>query len=117
MSWRFAADTGGTFTDLVGVNPQTGRWLHCKVDSIQASPDAAVMRGVGSLVEMGGLSHDDVSVVLHGTTVATNAVLERTGAKVALITTEGFRDILELQRQKRPRLYDLRTSPPLGPAA
>ena len=109
MSWRFAADTGGTFTDLVGVDPATGEWLHCKVDSNKQSPDAAVVCGVRDLAQMGGISLDQVDVLLHGTTVATNAVLERTGAKVALITTEGFRDILEIQRQNRPRLYDLRT--------
>ena len=109
MTWRVAADTGGTFTDLVGVNAQTGEWVRCKVDSNPVSPDKAVVKGVSQLSDRGGFRHDEVSVVLHGTTVATNAVLERTGAKVALITTNGFRDVLELQRQNRPELYNLRT--------
>lgn len=109
MTWRFAADTGGTFTDLVGVDPSTGNWLHCKVDSNTQSPDVAVVRGVRDLAGMGGIPLDNIDVLLHGTTVATNTVLERTGAKVALVTTEGFRDVLEIQRQNRPRLYDLRT--------
>lgn len=92
-------DTGGTFTDLVLFTPQ-GIRVH-KVPSTPDDPSRAILRG---LEELGA---PPAARVVHGTTVATNAVLQRRGARTAFLTTEGFRDILHLQRQTRTRLYDL----------
>ncbi|MBW1744569.1 MAG: hydantoinase/oxoprolinase family protein, partial [Deltaproteobacteria bacterium] len=93
---RVATDIGGTFTDVVTLDKNAIRgW---KVLSTPPSPDRAVSRAIGTLSGMSSFSH--------GTTVATNALLERKGAKVALLTTRGFRDLLYIARQQRPRLYD-----------
>ncbi|MBW1858994.1 MAG: hydantoinase/oxoprolinase family protein, partial [Deltaproteobacteria bacterium] len=93
---RVSTDIGGTFTDVVTLDKNTIRgW---KVLSTPTSPDRAVSRAMGALSGMSSFSH--------GTTVATNALLERKGAKVALLTTRGFRDLLYIARQQRPRLYD-----------
>jgi N-methylhydantoinase A len=93
---RVATDIGGTFTDVVILDRDTIRgW---KVLSTPASPDRAVTETISSL------SH--ISTFSHGTTVATNALLQRKGARVAFITTRGFKDLLHIARQQRPRLYD-----------
>ncbi len=89
---RVAVDTGGTFTDLVA-SDGTIR----KVPSTPADPAAALRHAID------GLKIDELA---HGTTVATNALLERRGARVALVTTEGFADVIEIARQVRPALYD-----------
>jgi N-methylhydantoinase A/oxoprolinase/acetone carboxylase beta subunit len=91
---RVGVDTGGTFTDVVG---EDGRIR--KVPSTPADPAQAVAAGVRSL-------DADVDVLAHGTTVATNALLERRGARVALVANEGFADVIEIGRQARPSLYD-----------
>jgi len=93
---RVASDTGGTFTDLVSADGRTA-----KVPSTPDDPGEAVRAGVAQL--LGDVGPD---VLGHGTTVATNALLERRGARVALITNEGFADIIEIGRQDRPSLYD-----------
>lgn len=107
-------DVGGTFTDLAVYDAQNGATFAVKVPSNRAAPDAAV---VGAL-DKAGLPPHEVAVLVHGTTVATNALLERRGSKIAFVTTQGFRDVLELGRTTRlvPRtLYDpyFRRSPPL----
>ena len=89
------ADTGGTFTDLVA---EDGRVA--KVLSTPADPGRALREGLAALGARPGL-------LAHGTTVATNALLERRGARVALVTTEGFADVIEIGRQDRPSLYDI----------
>ncbi|MCU1453266.1 MAG: oplA, partial [Acidimicrobiales bacterium] len=94
---RVGVDTGGTFTDVVG---DDGRIV--KVPSTPADPGDAVRSGVGALVAAGRRP----TVLAHGTTVATNALLERRGARVALVTTVGFADVIEIARQDRPSLYD-----------
>src|SRR5690349_6039336 len=94
---RVGVDAGGTFTDVVA---DDGRIT--KVLSTPADPGAAVRGGVGAL---GG---ERPALLAHGTTVATNALLEGTGAPVALITTEGLADVIEIARQDRPSLYDPR---------
>jgi N-methylhydantoinase A len=101
-------DTGGTFTDLVGWID--GRLVVRKVLSSPADPADAVLRVLGELA-------DSAAVVVHGTTVATNALLERRGARVALVTTAGFEDVVEIGRQARPDPYALepRRPPPLVP--
>src|SRR3954463_14358166 len=98
---RIGVDVGGTFTDVIVQQPD-GRATIRKLLSTPPNYDAAVVAGVS------GLAHDpgDVAAVVHGTTVATNAVLERRGALTALVTTMGFRDVLELRRLRIPHMYD-----------
>lgn len=92
-----AVDTGGTFTDVVAL--QNGRLTVLKVPSTPDDPARAVLDGVRSALG------DDSYVLVHGSTVATNTLLERTGARVALVTNRGFEDIIEIGRQSRPQLY------------
>ena len=101
MSTRLGVDVGGTFTDLAAV--VDGRLVLAKVPSVPA--DQA--RGVLAVVERSGVDPRTVDWLAHGSTVATNALLERRGTRTALVTTAGFRDILEIGRQDRPALYDL----------
>lgn len=112
-----AVDTGGTFTD-VAVRREDGSLFVWKVPSTPDSPDQAVIDGItGAVAEM-GVEIEGVSRFVHGTTVATNTVITRTGARVGLLTTAGFRDLLEIGHQARPSLYDQhrRRSAPLVPA-
>jgi len=108
MSVRIAIDTGGTFTDLVLSDPDTGRLVFHKVPSTPSDPSRALVEGVTELVAQSGFAHADVRFLIHGTTVATNTILQRKGARTAFITTEGFRDVLHIQRQDRPHLYNMR---------
>ena len=119
MSVRIAIDTGGTFTDLVLSDPDTGRLFFHKVPSTPADPSRALVEGVGELVAQSGYARADVRFLIHGTTVATNTILQRKGARTAFITTEGFRDVLHIQRQDRPHLYNMRVrrTPALVPRA
>ncbi len=109
-------DTGGTFTDLVLLGP--GGLLVHKVPSTPDDPSRSILRGLAELGAWrdGAWSQRDTELV-HGTTVATNALLERKGARTALVTTAGFEDLLELARQTRPSLYDFmqQKPPPLAP--
>ena len=103
---RVGVDTGGTFTDVVAAD---GRVV--KVPSTPGDPSSAVASGVSALGPVAGepplgTASGAVSELAHGTTVATNTLLERTGARVALVTTEGFADLIEIARQDRPSLYD-----------
>jgi N-methylhydantoinase A len=99
---RLGVDVGGTFTDLVAVGAD-GRLIFGKVPSVPADPSTAVL----AAVDRSGITGAAVERFAHGTTVATNALLERRGARTALVTTEGFRDVIEIGRQNRPSLYDL----------
>jgi N-methylhydantoinase A len=101
--YRLGVDVGGTFTDLVLVAPD-GRALTRKVLSTTADYAEAIIRGTTALLADAGLSPDAVREVIHGTTVATNAILERRGARTGLITTAGFRDLLEIGRSTVPAL-------------
>ena len=96
-------DVGGTFTDLTAVDAETGRVVVTKVPSRLRQEAAAVLAGLEAL----GIASADVRRLVHGTTVGTNAVLERRGARVALLTTGGFRDLIEIGRTKRniPALF------------
>ena len=108
------ADVGGTFTDVVLIDNQGNSWTH-KVPSTPPDSSAesttgfegAVLDAIGHLLDKAEVSGSSVREVAHGTTVATNAVLERGGARTALITTKGFRDVLELRRIRAPQMYDL----------
>ena len=103
-------DVGGTFTDFACILPD-GQRLALKVPSTPADPSRAVLNGLERLVTEHGIEAADVSVFAHGTTVATNAVLERKGATLGLLTTEGFRDTLEIGRQMRQQMYSVRLDP------
>jgi N-methylhydantoinase A len=111
---RLGVDVGGTFTDLVSV-AEDGVLRFAKVPSVPADPSTAVMEAVAEAALRG----EEVVRFAHGTTVATNALLERRGAVTALVTTRGFRDVIAIGRQDRPGLYDLtRDRPaPLVPRA
>ncbi len=107
-----AFDIGGTFTDFVlDVGQEGGRHL-LKVPSTPADPAEAVLEGLETLLAEAGIGAEDLDHVLHATTIATNAVIERKGAKTALITTAGFRDVLIIGRQKRYETYDLHMDKP-----
>ncbi len=108
-------DVGGTFTDLVAID-SSGRTVFAKSPSTPQDQSLGVMAGLEELARRLGLSCPDMLArterLVHGTTVATNALLERKGAKVALLTTEGHRDVLEMREGLKPNRYDLRSSPP-----
>jgi N-methylhydantoinase A len=97
---RIAIDTGGTFTDCVWIDPATGRLRMLKVFSTPADPSQAIVEALRKIAPEGEF------ILLHGTTVGTNTLLERKGARTALVTTAGFEDAIEIGRQARPRLYD-----------
>lgn len=102
---EIGVDTGGTFTDVVCRMPD-GRLHLMKIPSTRHDPSVAVLEALRRLHDAHGVPAEAVARFAHGTTVATNAVLERKGARVGLITTEGFRDVLEIGRQLRRQLYD-----------
>jgi N-methylhydantoinase A len=110
MRARLAADIGGTFTDVVLESP-TGRDT-AKVLTTPA-PEVGVLEGVRRVLAAAGLPPSEVSVFVHGTTLATNALIERKGARTAFVTTEGLRDILEMGYEKRFEQYDVYMERPL----
>src|ERR1700726_2055075 len=96
--FRIAIDTGGTFTDCVWA--EHGRIRMLKDFSTPSDPSQAIVEDLQKIIHAGAL------VLLHGTTIGTNALLERKGARTALVTTAGFEDAIEIGRQNRPKLYD-----------
>jgi N-methylhydantoinase A len=104
-SARLAVDIGGTFTDLALEYP--GGRSTIKVLTTQAAPEQGVLAGVGAILATAGLAPDDIAIVIHGTTLATNALIERKGARTALLTTQGFRDVLAMGNESRYDQYDL----------
>jgi N-methylhydantoinase A len=100
-------DVGGTFTDLVLTDPESGDVRVHKVPTSGEDPSEGVMRGVSEICEMAGVEPKELTYIFHGTTTATNAILEHNGAEVGLITTEGFRDILHIARHQRPQNYSI----------
>jgi len=112
--WRVGVDAGGTFTDVCLVDDETGDVRVWKVPSTPDDPSRAIALGaVEGLGEAAGATAAAVGYFGHGTTVATNALIQHRGATTGLITTEGFRDLLEIGRQRRPHLYDLQADKPL----
>ena len=105
MNARLAVDIGGTFTD-VAVERDGERWTG-KVLTTPHAPELGVLNGVKLVMEKAGLTPADIALVIHGTTLATNAIIERKGAKTALLTTAGFRDVLALGNESRYDQYDL----------
>ena len=105
MTVRLGADIGGTFTDIaleVGA-----RLFSTKVLTNYAAPEQAILDGLEVVLAEAGLSPADLQMVIHGTTLATNALIERRGAKTAFVTTEGFRDVIEMRTESRFDQYDL----------
>src|SRR2546426_956337 len=112
MRARLGVDIGGTFTDLVVIDDATGTARVGKVLTTAKDPAHGVEEGIHALLDEAGVRSDAVRAVVHGTTLATNALIERKGAKIALLTTEGFRDALEIRREGRYDMYDLFIDPP-----
>ena len=112
MAWRIGVDSGGTFTDICLFDDGSGHIAVWKVPSTPADPSHAVAEGVGEALAQFAAQASDVSYFGHGTTVATNALIQHRGASTGLITSDGFRDLLEIGRQKRPDLYDLQADKP-----
>jgi N-methylhydantoinase A len=102
MSFKLGVDVGGTFTDLILFDEETGRQVRAKTPSTPADPSVGVLNGIDKVCHLAGTSPIEITHIMHGTTVATNAVLEGKGAKVGLITTEGFKQILHLARSWTP---------------
>jgi N-methylhydantoinase A len=102
---RLAVDIGGTFTDLVLALPD--RSLSAKVLTTSDAPERAVLEGTAAILTQAGIGAADLALVIHGTTLATNALIERKGARTALVTTDGFRDSLEIAYEHRFEQYDL----------
>jgi len=104
---RAASDVGGTFTDLVLQDAATGRFTITKVLSTSPDPSVGAIGGFETLIEAAGVEVNSIDYLAHASTVASNLVIERSGGRTALLTTEGFRDVLHLQRQKRAVSHDL----------
>src|SRR3954447_23451892 len=110
--FRVGIDIGGTFTDIV-VLAESGERRLKKVPSSVDDYARAIIEGLASLLTEIGAAPDAIAELLHGTTVASNAMLEHKGARTGLITTKGFRDVLEIRNLRMPRLYDMSwTKPP-----
>ncbi|MFF5986251.1 hydantoinase/oxoprolinase family protein [Prauserella flavalba] len=102
MSYRLGVDVGGTFTDVLLVEEATGATWRAKTPSTPADQSVGVLNGIGKVCADAGIGLHEVAQVLHGTTVATNAILEGKGAKVGLVTTKGFRQVLQIARSYVP---------------
>ncbi|UWU24553.1 hydantoinase/oxoprolinase family protein (plasmid) [Rhizobium sp. CB3060] len=107
---RVGVDIGGTFTDIA---LDLGGALHStKVLTDYTAPERAILKGVRAVADMAGIALSEIDILIHGTTLATNALIERRGAKTAFVTTEGFRDVLEMRTENRFEQYDLNISLP-----
>lgn len=113
MGYMIGVDVGGTFTDFSVFNLETGELFHYKDSSTPGDPSRAIVKGVKDVLEIKKAQAQDVVYLAHGTTVGTNALIEKKGARVGLITTEGFKDLMEIGNQKRPSLYDLQAQKPV----
>jgi N-methylhydantoinase A len=107
MAWRIGVDIGGTFTDVALVDDASGRIGVAKVPTTPADLADGVLAVLGMAMERHGVAAAEVGLLSHATTIVTNAILEERGARAALVTTRGFRDVLELRRSARADLYDL----------
>ena len=107
---RLGVDIGGTFTDVV--LEKDGVSFSTKVLTTYAAPENAIVDGMGQVCAKAGIRPSDIGQIIHGTTLATNALIERRGAKTALITTQGFRDVIEMRTESRFEQYDLNLNLP-----
>ena len=112
MAWRIGVDSGGTFTDVCMFDDASGALVVWKVSSTPDDPSRGIAQGVEESLARIGIAAADVSFLGHGTTVGTNALIQHKGVKTGLITTSGFRDLLDIGRQKRPDLYDIQADKP-----
>src|ERR1044071_8291604 len=112
---RLGVDIGGTFTDVA--LETGGRRFSAKVLTTPEAPERAVIAAIRTVLHEAGLAPGDLSIIIHGTTLATNAIIERKGARTALVTTEGFRDTIEIRHENRFEQYDVNIDlpPPLVP--
>lgn len=110
MNIRVGVDIGGTFTDVA--LEHAGGLSTCKVLTDYAEPEAAIFKGIATACELAGVAPSSIEQVIHGTTLVTNALIERRGAKTAFITTEGFRDVIEMRSENRFEQYDLNLTLP-----
>src|SRR5437016_2514762 len=106
MAWRLGFDIGGTFTDFVLQDIATGAVLVGKHLTTPRDPADGVLRGLDAVLHAARAPLSEVDQAVHGTTLGANLVIERTGARTFLVTTRGFRDVLEIQRQLRYNLND-----------
>src|SRR5215469_15061636 len=104
-SARLAVDIGGTFTDLA--LEHDGRRFTIKVLTTPSAPEQGVIAGVRDILQSSGVAASDIGIVIHGTTLATNSIIERKGARTALLTTQGFRDVIAMGNESRYDQYDL----------
>ncbi len=100
-AFRLGCDIGGTFTDFVLVNDQTGEFITNKCLTTPADPSQAVEQGIRQLLDISPGFMPHIDEIIHGTTLVINAIIERKGARTGLITTKGFKDVLELGREIR----------------
>ena len=112
MAWRVGVDSGGTFTDVCMFDEESGRIVVWKVSSTPDDPSRGIGEGVEQGMAQAGSTARAIGFFGHGTTVGTNALIQHRGARTGLVTTDGFRDLLEIGRQKRPDLYDLQADKP-----
>src|ERR1700724_658678 len=112
---RLGVDIGGTFTDVA--LEARGRRYSAKILTTPEAPERAVLDAINTVLREAVLAPVDMSIIIHGTTLATNAIIERKGAKTALLTTEGFRDTIEIRHENRFEQYDVNIDlpPPLVP--
>ncbi|MDP7652314.1 MAG: hydantoinase/oxoprolinase family protein [Rhodospirillales bacterium] len=115
--YRIGVDVGGTFTDFTILDEVGGGVNYFKVPSTPKDPSEAIQEGIAGMLNDHKVAPEDVSHLGHGTTVATNMVIERRGSTTGLLTTKGFRDVLEIGRQTRPNLYDYSVGKPVPLAA
>ena len=107
MSYMIGVDVGGTFTDLSVFNTGTETIFNHKLSSTPGDPSQAIVDGIRDVIRLLEFEAEEISYLAHGTTVATNALIEKKGARVGVITTQGLKDLMEIGWQKRPNLYDL----------
>ncbi len=100
---RIGIDVGGTFTDVVLVDERSGAFHYTKIPTTHYDLAEGVLKGLGEILDIAGVPMDDVNCLIHGTTIGTNAIVEGKGARVGLITTAGFEDVLEIRRVARPK--------------
>ena len=105
--WRIGFDIGGTFTDFVLNDAEQEKIILHKALTSPADPSVAALQGLEEIVGMAGIALADIHEIVHGTTLVTNAIIERKGARLGLITTRGFRDVLEMGTEQRYDIYDL----------
>ena len=107
MEIHIGVDVGGTFTDFAVSVPGENRHIRYKIPSTPDRPDVAIVEGIATVLAEHGLDAGNVIRLSHGTTVGTNALIQRKVGKVAVVTNQGFRDLLEIGRQVRPKVYDI----------